>query len=145
MLGNFHQVPTVRQARSQVCFHVLVLGWEPLCSAVVRRWQGGGSPANAVQGGVSIHSFIHSFIQHLQRSAVLRTTPALPWRASGLWVGAGIPGRFGGWPRAGWKSQQAWVNLVLTLWPAGQDAEADRGREPNPEGPGFLQPSRDTQ
>ena len=38
-----------------------------------------------------------------------------------------------------WKSSQACVNLVCTLWPAGQDANADgRGREPTPEGPGFL-------
>lgn len=43
----------------------------------------------------------------------------------------------------GWqKSPQARGNLVLTLWPAGQDAEADnRGSEPNPEGPSSLLPS----
>ena len=116
-------------------------------TSVLSRGEEVAGRGESCQGcaGWRVHSFVHSFIQHLQRSALLRTTPALPWRASGLWVGAGIPGRFGGWPRAGWKPRQAWVNLVLTLWPVGQDAEADRGREPNPEGSGFLQPSWDPQ
>lgn len=68
---------------------------------------GTGSPAKGLQCAVSIRSFVHSFVRPFIHSAPAALscseehTPALPWRASGLWVGAGIPGQFGGWPRAG--------------------------------------------
>lgn len=112
---------------------------------------GRGVHAESCRGraGWRVRSFIHSAPAALSCSED-HTSPVLVglWSADGeCWNSRSVWVLAWGWhhrddgvvmPSAG-KSSQVCVNLVCTLWPAGQGANAGgRGRDPIPEGPGFL-------
>lgn len=100
VLGNSHQSPYCAPGPKRSVSSRVSPGVRALCSAVVRRWQGGGIYQGCA--GWRAHPFVRVFIQHLPALSCSEDYLNLPWRALvcgwelefqvGLEVGPGLAG-----------------------------------------------------